>query len=145
MEKTKLGLSTGFVAALAFFLCLFGGYLPALLLTGYVLFLEENADLRKTALKALVLMIVFDLLAAVINLIPGLFNLLDGFVTLGGNNFLTAGFSLVVSGVSRVFSLITSILTYGEKILFLIFGFLSFRGKAPAIPFVDKWINKFIG
>ena len=53
MEKTKLGISVGLFGAIIFAVALFGGYIPSILLVGYVLLMETNEWLRKSAVKAL--------------------------------------------------------------------------------------------
>ena len=42
MQKTKLGITISGLAAAIYLTCLFGGYIPAIILTGYVLMVEEN-------------------------------------------------------------------------------------------------------
>ena len=42
MQKTKLGISVGLLGAAIYFMGLFGGYLVAVLLAGYILMFEEN-------------------------------------------------------------------------------------------------------
>lgn len=70
MQKTKIGVSVGLLGAAIYFMGLFSGYLTVVLLIGYVLLFEENEWLRKSAVKAVALMVVFSLAAAVMNLIP---------------------------------------------------------------------------
>ena len=50
MQKTKLGLTVGLVGAGLYFLGLFS-FIPAFLLAAYVLLMEDNEWLKKTAVK----------------------------------------------------------------------------------------------
>ena len=52
MNKTKLGITTGLLAALAYFTGCFSGYLLLFLVAGYVLLKEEDEWLRKNVVKA---------------------------------------------------------------------------------------------
>lgn len=49
MEKTKLGVSVGIFGAFLYVAALFGGYIAITLLAGYVLLMESNEWLKKTA------------------------------------------------------------------------------------------------
>ena len=67
MQKTKIGISVGVMGAVMYFASLFGGYIPMLLLAGYIFLKEENIWLRKAAFKAVALMLVFSACGAVIS------------------------------------------------------------------------------
>ena len=77
MEKTKIGLSTGVVAALGYLLFLFGGYTAGLLFVGYVVLCESNTWLRKTAVTALLVSVCFSILSMLIGLVPDIVNLFE--------------------------------------------------------------------
>lgn len=68
MKKTKLGISTALLAALAYFTAAFGGYPATLIVCGYVLLFEVGKWLRKSALIALLLMVGSSALTAFISL-----------------------------------------------------------------------------
>ncbi len=55
MQKTKIGISVGVMGAVMYFASLFGGYIPMLLLAGYIFLKEENIWLRKAAFNAVAL------------------------------------------------------------------------------------------
>ena len=87
MQKTKIGVSVGLLGAVIYFMGLFSGYLATLLLAGYVLLFEENEWLRKSAVKAVALMVVFSLAATVMNLIPNVIGVLDNLISIFGGSF----------------------------------------------------------
>ena len=59
MQRTKIGISAGLLGAGIYFTGLFSGYLIPIILTFYVLWFEENGWLRRTAVKAVSVMILF--------------------------------------------------------------------------------------
>ena len=70
MQKTKLGITIAMFAAAIYVVALVGGYVPAILLGGYVLLREENEWLKWNAVRAVALLACFSLLTALIGLIP---------------------------------------------------------------------------
>lgn len=70
MEKTKLGVSVGIFGAFLYVAALFGGYIAITLLAGYVLLMESNEWLKKTAVKAVATLACFSFLSLLIGLIP---------------------------------------------------------------------------
>ena len=90
MEKTKLGISVGLMAAITFFSGLFiRGELSILLilLAGYCLLAEENVWLKKCAVKAVALMVIFAVVTTVVGLIPEAFNFIDGIFMIFNGRF----------------------------------------------------------
>ena len=77
MEKTKLGISVGLMAAGIYLITLFGGLVPAVLLAGYVLLFEDSEWLKKNAVKAVLTYVMFSVASLVLNLIPNAINIID--------------------------------------------------------------------
>ena len=78
MEKTKLGVSVGIFGAFLYVAALFGGYIAITLLAGYVLLMESNEWLKKTAVKAVATLACFSFLSLVIGLIPDAVEVVTG-------------------------------------------------------------------
>lgn len=137
MQKTKLGISVGFLGAAIYFLGLFSGYLVVALLVGYVLLFEQNEWLRKCAVKAITLMLVISFIVTVINLIPNSISFINSvFSILGGSfsiGFITSIINAIVSAIGII-----------EKLLFLGLGLTAINMGTIAIPAVDKLVNKCI-
>lgn len=135
MQKTKLGISVGFLGAAIYFLGLFSGYLVVALLVGYVLLFEQNEWLRKCAVKAITLMLVISFVVTVINLIPNSISFINSvFSILGGSfsiGFITSIINAIVSAIGII-----------EKLLFLGLGLTALNMGTIAIPAVDKLVNK---
>jgi len=68
--KTKLGVSVEMLAAAGCIVALAGGYVPFLLLFGYVLLKEDFVWLRKTYMKILVIMLFTSVVTAAAGFIP---------------------------------------------------------------------------
>lgn len=130
--KTKAGVSATLLAAGVYFAALFGSYVPVVLLAGYILIAEDNQWLRRTAVKATILMIVFDLLGLALNFIPNYFLdfIYDIVRTFNGH--------FDYSVVSNIFVILSDVLRICEVILFVALGFMSLKMKDIKLGAVDK-------
>ena len=137
MEKTKLGISVGLLGAIFFLAGFFSGYIVAFLLAGYILIAEENAWLKRSAVKGIVLLLTFTVLNGLIGLIPGALNLLQDAARIFDNN-------INIPVVYEVVNFITAVLSYVEKILFLILGFKALKQETLVIPPLDKFVGRFV-
>lgn len=135
MQKTKLGISVGLLGAIVCFAALFSGYLAVFLLMGYILLFEENDWLKKTAVKAVMIMIAFSALGALIGFIPDAIGLIDSVVGLVGGHF-SIGF------VSGLVSLVNEALDILEKIIFLLLGFKAFSQGTVVVGPIDSIVDK---
>ena len=138
MQKTKIGVSVGLLGAAIYFMGLFSGYLTVVLLIGYVLLFEENEWLRKSAVKAVALMVVFSLAAAVMNLIPNVIGVLDNLASIFGGSFHIGFLSSLVYAVTEARDIL-------EKLLFMGRGVRALTQGTIAVPAVDGLINKYMG
>ena len=137
MKKSNLGVSVGFIGALAYLAAFLNSFVGIVLIVGYVLLREENIWLRKNALKALVLYIGFLLLSVVVRLIPNFFGLLNTFLSIFRFNFV----SVVFTGI---FATLTKLLTYGAKLLYLALGVMALTQRTIAFAPLDKFIDKLV-
>lgn len=137
MKKSNLGVSVGFIGALAYLAAFLNSFVGILLIVGYVLLREENIWLRKNVLKALVLYIGFLLLSVVVRLIPNFFGLLNTFLSIFRFNFV----SVVFTGI---FATLTKLLTYGAKLLYLALGVMALTQRTIAFAPLDKFIDKLV-
>ena len=129
MQKTRLGISVGMLGAAIYLTGLFSGYLAALLLTGYVLLFEENEWLKKSAVKAVALMMLFSFITVLINLIPN---------AMFGGSFHVGFISGLVSAVISVIDII-------EKLLFISLGVRALNQGTIDVAVVDGLISKYMG
>lgn len=135
MQKTKLGISVGLMGAIAYFAGLFSGYLVAILIFGYIMLVEDNPWLRKTAVKSIVLLVTFSALSAVIGLIPDFISFINTIF-----NVFESYFSLPV--VTNILAVITSALSILKTVVFLVLGLKALNQGTLNIPVVDNLTNK---
>lgn len=138
MQKTKLGVSVGFLGAALFFCCYFGSYIVPVLLAGYILLFEENAWLKKTAVRGLSLMIGFSLLYAVIGLIPNVITFVNSICYVFGGSFHISVITNIISVVNRGLEIV-------EKVLFILLGLKAFHQGTIKIPVIDPIVDKYMG
>lgn len=113
MQKTRLGISVGLMGFITYFGCCFGGYIAAILLFGYILLVENNQWLRKTAVKAMILTIAFSLLSTFIGLIPDIIEFIGSIVNLfNGNFYLT-----FVSKIVTILTLAIGLIKYDDRMI----------------------------
>ncbi len=137
MQKTRMGISVGLLAAVIYFSGLFAGFLATVLLAGYVLLFEENAWLRRNTIKAFALMLIFMIISAVIGFIPNIMVLLNDIWNVFNS-------SINYSKISQILEVVTDILNILEKVLFLVLGFKALNQRSLNIPVIDSLINKYM-
>ncbi len=135
MEKTKLGVSVGMLGAAVFFSALFGGYIPVLLVAGYVLLCEENAWLKKSAVKSVTLLMIFSVLTYTLGLIPDLFSWLFDFIDLIGP-------SISFGAIYSIVNLLTSAIAIIKIAAFLVLGLKALKQETFAISSLDEMVDK---
>lgn len=138
MQKTKLGVTVGALGAITYFAGFFSGYMVAILLAGYVLLFEENAWLKRSVVKAIVLLALFSVTIGIINLIPDAIGFIDKIA-----NVFNGNFSIAV--VNRIVAVVVSALNILEKILFLGLGIKALNQGTIVIPFIDSKVSKYMG
>ena len=137
MQKTKLGITVGALGAITFFAGFFGGHLAAIVLAGYALLFEENAWLKRSVVKAVVLMVFFSVTVAIINVIPDLLEFVGNIASVFNGNFS-------IIKVNQVVNVVVSGLNLAEKVLFLGLGVKALSQGTIVIPFIDKKVSKYI-
>lgn len=137
MQKTRLGISVGLLGAALFFVCFFGGYTAAIILAGYILLFEENAWLKRSAVKGVALMFGFAVLSAVIYLIPNAISFIDSICNVFGGDFYVTFISNIISVVDNALGII-------EKLLFIVLGLKAFNQGTVRIPVIDSLVNKYM-
>lgn len=135
MQKTKLGISVGLMGAIAYFAGLFSGYLVAVLIFGYIMLVEDNPWLRKTAVKSIVLLVTFSALSAVIGLIPDFISFINTIFNVFGSYFS-------LSVVTNILAVLTSALGILKTVVFLVLGLKALNQGTLTIPVVDNITNK---
>ena len=135
MEKSKLGISVGLLAAGIYLVTLFGGLVPAVLLAGYVLLFEDSEWLKKNAVKAVLIYVMFSAANTVLNLVPNAINVVDYLLSAVGGSFR-------ISFISNLINAATLCLTVLQRLLFLGLGLKALDGGTIRFAPADKLIEK---
>ena len=137
MQKTRLGIGVGLFGAALYLMAFLNGSVVAILLAGYVLLFEQNEWLRKTAVKAVSLMVVFGLLISVVGFMTDFTGLAVDFVGMFGLN-------LSIPFVNSFVALIDDLIRLFEKVLFILLGLTALGQSSLPIPVVDDLIRKYM-
>ena len=133
--KTKLGISVALLGSAVYFLALFGGWLPVIIVAGYILLIESNEWLRKSAIKAVGICLFFSVLSAIIGFVPDAIALMNGIF-----NIFNESFSIAI--LSRIIALVIMILSIAQKILLLVLGFKALHQGSVGFGVIDRLVAK---
>ena len=133
--KTNLGISVGLLGAAVYFLGLVGGWLPVILIAGYVLLFETNEWLRKSSIKAVAICIFFAVLSAIVGFVPDAFTLINNVANIFEEN-------VHVAVISNIVALINTILFIIEKVLLLLLGFKALHQGTVGFGIIDRLVEK---
>lgn len=133
--KTKLGISVEIFAAAIFFVALFGGFTPVILLAGYALLMEEDEWLKKSAVKAVALLIIINIGLYFIGLLPDVLGWISSILHLFKAN-------LSYSLVTNILNIFSGALSIIKELLFVILGIMALKKETLSIPVVDSVIAK---
>lgn len=144
MYKTKLGLSNCMVAGIIFLLALITTFYsasiifawPFVLLVAYVLLKEDDLWLKASAIKAVLVVLLFIL-------VPVLFSFVNNFIEFI-NFFLRIANATPISDGWNIIGFFEMIFDIIEKIFLLILSFLAFKGKTVKLPIIDNMIRKHL-
>lgn len=137
VNKTKLGITTGMLAAILFLSGL-SSFLIMILVAGYILIFEGDENLRKNAVKAILFMLGLVVIRAFISILN------DGF---GAINSLGRMFS-DDAGALRIplglDTLLLYVLAIIEDLGLLLFAYKSRKGDVVNVPVIDKLVDKIL-
>lgn len=139
MQKSKLGISVGLFGALIYVMGLINT-LGLIVMVGYVLLVEEELWLKKSAVKAVIITIGFSLLSVLIssgNDVFGILNTILGWVRLP---FSFPSFQFAYPFGLEV--ILRNLLSLAETLLMLILAFVSLKQKSVKLGPIDDIINK---
>jgi len=131
MEKTKIGLSTYILAAIAYLTFLFGGYVAGLLILGYILLVETDETLKVSAVTALIVTLAFSVLNFVVGLLPDIVNIFDSVLNIF-DVYINLNF------IHNFFNVLYQILSLLKNVALILLAVAAFFKKPVQIPFVKK-------
>lgn len=135
MQKTKLGISVNLMAALVYLATLISGsILVAVILTGYILLMESDLWLRRSAVKAVTLFIGIGLLVEIAFLVPDFLAWLDTMLQIFDED-------LSYGKISTIITFITKGLLFIRTVLMIALAFKVFKHQDMAVAKVDKIVD----
>lgn len=134
MEKTKLGITISLLGGGLYFIGLLG-IIPLVIVAGYVLVMEENQWLKRVAVKAVAVVLLFAILQNLLGLLSDSSTFLNTLVALFSG-------SINLTQVNRIISLVRIIISVLSTISLLLLGFKALRMGDIGIGPVDKLIDK---
>lgn len=137
MKKSKLGISVGLLGATVYFVALFGGYLPTVLLTAYILLCEENIWLRKSAIKTTCILIVFSIVTTVIGLIPDFTGFISDVAAIFGKYFISLSIDTVATALTSLINII-------KTVTLTLLGISALNQSSVKIPFIDGFLERYL-
>lgn len=135
MEKTKLGISVGFMGAIVFLTALGGGMTPLLLLAGYVFLKEENVWLKKNTVKAIAVLLVYYIAYYALGLIPDVLGLILDTIGLVGVN-------VSLSFINNLIYILRDAVNLVKTVILLLSGLAAFNMGTIKVSFIDNLIDK---
>lgn len=138
--KTKLGISTGVLAALVYFAALFGGFgIGLIVLAGYVLLFEADEWLKRMAVKAVVFTVTLTVLSYLVGIIPDVIDVINSLLDIFNVN------GIYLEWLNDIISFILTVISFVRTVAFLLLGIKAISKSTVYIPVVDGMVNKFIG
>lgn len=134
MQKTKLGITVGLLGAAVYFLGLIS-ILPFILLAGYILLVEENEWLRKSAVKAMIIIVVYNLVYAVFGLGDNIYNTIN-YLLSSVDIHANLGYPFYIN------SIVFNVADFIKTILLILLGFKALSQGSVKISAIDKVIDK---
>ena len=134
MEKTKLGISVELFGAALYFTGLIS-IVPLVLMVGYVLIVENNEWLKKTAVKAVGVVIFFAILSSCVGLASNSSSFISDIVS------LLKG-SINLSWLNRIVSMCRTAISFIQALILLLLGFSALKQGDIKLGSVDKVIEK---
>ena len=139
--KTKLGITAGAVAAVAYLAGFFSGYLALIVIVGYVFIMQENDWLKLNSLKALVLMLAFSVLTALVGFIPNIISLINSLLNIWDGSLYN---NKVIPAINDCVTFINNCINLVEKVLMLLLALYATKLKTVKIGFIDNILEKII-
>jgi len=142
MEKSRLGISINLFAAMLYFLGAINNVFVIAIAAGYVLFFEQNEKLKRTAVKALIIMVFLTLLTTLLNWLTGLSSSIAStlytyfaYNTEVYYNYVHNLFQFIAMSVNNVAHIF-------EMFILIILGFRAYKQIDVKIKWIDKILDK---
>lgn len=134
MEKAKLGISVGLFGAALYFTGLIS-FIGLIVLAGYVLIFEQNEWLRKSAVKAVAVIIAFTIISTLIGISNNILDILN--IPL---SWVRIPFRL--SWPLSIDSIAVNALGVLQKLILILLGFKALTQGSVSLGPIDKVVDK---
>ena len=134
MQKTKLGITVSLFGAALYFIGLIN-FLGLIILAAYVLLFEENEWLKRTAVKAVTIVVTFSLIRIVFVFSNDIFGFINNII-----HWFDSSSS--ISWPLKLDSLVLNIVNALEKLVLFILGLKAFSQSSLSVGPIDKVVNK---
>ncbi|MBP1590765.1 MAG: hypothetical protein ILP22_01830, partial [Oscillospiraceae bacterium] len=141
-EKTSIGIPVALMGAALYFTMQFGGYVAFLILAAYIFFIDKNEWLKKVAVKAFALEVVFSIIYALLGLLPDFTGILGSFLRIFNTSRSS---SFEIPFISPLVSCLRSCINMIEKVFFLLLGFQALKKSDIAIAPIDRIADQVTG
>ena len=132
---TRLGIKSSALATIMCVVAMASGYVGALIVAGYILFVEQDKMLRNTALRALAVLCLASLGVTAINMLPNVIDWISDFVGIFGGGIYLGKFNLICSWIA-------STVRIAETVVLALMAIFAFKGKEFKIAPIDKFLGK---
>ncbi|MCL2814338.1 MAG: hypothetical protein FWD23_07040 [Oscillospiraceae bacterium] len=154
MEKSKLGISLNLFAALLYFMGVIGGVYIVMVATAYVLLCEDNAKLKRAALKAFIFTVFWSgalfFVHGLITFSQTLFNLLREYNNFDKNYLISSTgsgadylqMSYLYQFLQSIPAIIGTIPQVIQALVFTVLGLRAYRQIDVKVKWIDKILDK---
>lgn len=134
MQKTSLGISVGLFGAALYFVGIVS-IIPLVIMAGYALIREQNEWLKKTAVKAVGVVILFSLFQSAIGLISSSSSFLTDIVVLFNG-------TIDLAELTRFLRICSTAVSIAETIILALLGFKALKQGSFGVHPIDGAVNK---
>lgn len=138
MVKTKMGVPIALIGAAMYFLGVIN-FTTAVILAGCVLIMDDNEWVRRQALKAISVVIFFNVLYEMVNWLDEFCGIINIFVHWGDE------YAKTFEIPANITSLLRRLISLTEDILLVIMGFMALKMKSIRLGLIDNLIDRLLG
>jgi len=138
LVKAKIGISLGLLGAALYFMGIIS-IVPQVLLAGYVLLFEENAWLKKAAVRSVMIVISFSILSAAVGLLGNSQSILIDLIGLFKG-------TIDLTWLTRIISMCRTAIAFAQTIILIVLGVSALSQSHGDIKFapVDNIVSKHV-
>lgn len=134
MQKTKLGITVGLLGA-AIYLFALVSPIGLVIIAGYVLLFEENLWLKRTAVKAAAILLLFGILTSGVGMLDSLLNIFSYLIGWFGK-------SITLKLPLNLREILFHVLSLAERGLYIILGLFALTQGTVKIGVIDNLVSK---